>query len=63
MGQATCGGLSSLQARLEQATRVGAVAFHCARRERVLDRDIRRLGTATAILLSTGHVKGCIRRT
>jgi hypothetical protein len=26
---------------------VGAVAFHCARRERVFDRDIRRFGTAT----------------
>jgi hypothetical protein len=47
VGQATCGGLVARHARLEQATSVGAVAFHCARRERVFDRDIRRFGTAT----------------
>jgi hypothetical protein len=34
---------------LEQGARAGAEAFHCERRERVLDRDIRRLGTATTI--------------
>jgi hypothetical protein len=31
--------------------RVGAAAFHCERRDRVLARDIRRLGTATSGLL------------
>jgi len=30
-------------------TSLGAVAFHCARRERVLERDIFRFGTATVI--------------
>jgi len=44
--------LVARQARFEQATSVGTAAFHCARRERVFDRDIRRLGTATANLLA-----------
>jgi hypothetical protein len=35
-----------------QLTSVGAEVFHCARRERVLLRDIFRLGTATSALLS-----------
>src|SRR5699024_6618527 len=30
-------------------TSFGALAFHCARRERVLERDIFRFGTATVI--------------
>ena len=36
------------------ATVATGVAFHCARRERVLLRDILRLGTAT-VLLSLGY--------
>jgi len=47
VGQATCGGFVARQARFEQVTSVGTAAFHCARRERVFDRDIRRFGTAT----------------
>jgi hypothetical protein len=35
-----------LHAGLLQVARVGTVAFHCDRRERVLLRDNRRLGTA-----------------
>lgn len=42
-----CGGFGARQARFEQATRVGGVAFHWARRERVFERDIFRFGTAT----------------
>jgi hypothetical protein len=34
-----------------QAMSCGAVAFHCARRDLVLLRDILRLGTATSLLL------------
>jgi hypothetical protein len=49
VGQATCGGFNARQARFEHGARVGAEVFHCARRERVFDRDIRRLGTATTI--------------
>jgi hypothetical protein len=41
-----CGGFCSLQRW--QGASVVAVVFHCARRERVLLRDIFRLGTATA---------------
>ena len=42
------------------ATRVAAVVFHCARRERVLLRDIFRLGTATADLLGLdGRARRC----
>jgi hypothetical protein len=52
VGQAVCGGFFARQARFSQATSVGAAAFHCARRERVFDRDIRRLGTATVDLLA-----------
>jgi hypothetical protein len=44
--------LVARQARFEQATSVGAVAFHCDRRIRVFARDIRRLGTATVDLLA-----------
>ena len=51
-GQATCGGFVALQARFEQVTSVGAVAFHCDRRDRVFERDIRRFGTATMDLLA-----------
>ncbi|OLR91570.1 hypothetical protein BJP25_25740 [Actinokineospora bangkokensis] len=39
--------MSSRHARFEQGTRCTAAAFHCERRERVLERDIFRLGTAT----------------
>jgi len=46
--QATCGSFG-WRHRL-QATRAGAEAFHWERRERVLLRDIRRLGTATGQL-------------
>ena len=35
-----------------QRTRVGVAAFHCARRDLVLLRDILRLGTATSVLLT-----------
>src|SRR5690606_34008850 len=39
-----------------QATVATGVAFHCARRDRVLLRDIFRLGTATSALsFDTGH--------
>ena len=60
-GQAMCGGFVARQARFAQATSVGAAAFHCARRERVFDRDIRRFGTATVDLLAVvreGHSAG-----
>ncbi len=55
-----CGGVVARHARFEHVTSVGAVAFHCARRERVFDRDIRRLGTATVDLLAVleGDVAG-----
>lgn len=46
-----CGGFGRRQARLEHSVRVGAVVFHWARRERVFDRDILRLGTATLLVL------------
>jgi hypothetical protein len=46
-GQAWCGGLGWPQALFGQGARVGAVAFHIDRRERVLARDIFRFGTAT----------------
>jgi hypothetical protein len=39
--------LSSPQARFGQGDRVGAVAFHIERRERVLEREVFRFGTAT----------------
>jgi hypothetical protein len=48
VGQATCGGFGARHARFEQATRVGALAFHWDRRVRVFERDIFRFGTATA---------------
>jgi hypothetical protein len=47
VGQAVCEGRFSLQRA--QVTRVGALAFHCERRLRVLDRDILRLGTANVL--------------
>jgi len=47
-------------------TSTGAVAFHFARRERVLLRDILRLGTATSVLLTYlrhgGTVRSCLDR-
>ncbi|MCO5561366.1 hypothetical protein L7F22_014987 [Adiantum nelumboides] len=54
-----CCSFGSRQARFEQATRVGAVAFHCDRRARVFDRDIRRLGTAMMTLLGTSNDQVC----
>jgi hypothetical protein len=36
------------------------VVFHCARRERVLLRDIFRLGTATSALLSIASTVGVV---
>jgi hypothetical protein len=45
---AVCGSLGCPQARLGHITSVGAVVFHCARRERVLLREVLRFGTATA---------------
>src|ERR1700753_4461768 len=50
VGQATWGSLGSWHCG--QLTNVGALVFHCERRERVLLRDILRLGTATSALLS-----------
>jgi hypothetical protein len=47
--QAVCGRTIAPQARLGQRTRVGAEVFHCARRDRVLLRDIFRFGTATVV--------------
>src|SRR5580704_18193923 len=49
VGHAVCGSLGERQ--LGQAISCGAVAFHCARRDLVLLRDILRLGTATSVLL------------
>jgi len=46
VGQTTCGSFACLH-RL-QVEYAGSDAFHCERRERVLLRDIRRFGTATA---------------
>ena len=46
---AVCGSFSSPQARLGQATSVGALVFHCDRRALVLLRDIFRFGTATSV--------------
>jgi hypothetical protein len=45
VGHAVCGSFCSRQ--FGQATSCGSVVFHCARRDRVLLRDIFRLGTAT----------------
>jgi len=50
VGQAACGSFGLWHCG--QSTSVGADVFHCARRERVLLRDILRLGTATSALLS-----------
>jgi hypothetical protein len=49
VGHAVCGSLGSRHCG--QVTRAGAVAFHWDRRDRVLLRDIRRLGTAISGLL------------
>ena len=50
MGHAVCGSLGSRHCG--QRTSAGAVAFHFARRDLVLLRDILRLGTATSVLLT-----------
>jgi hypothetical protein len=50
VGHAMCGSLGSRHCG--QRTRVGAEAFHWARRDLVLLRDILRLGTATSVLLT-----------
>ena len=47
VGHATCGSLGSRQR--SQVTIVGRLAFQFARRERVLERDVFRFGTATAM--------------
>src|SRR5215469_18030845 len=52
-----CGSLGSRQ--LGQAMSWGAVAFHWARRDLVLLRDIFRFGTATSLLLITSEVLQC----
>src|SRR6266540_4180109 len=49
VGQAIWGNFFARQAGLGQVTNVGTPAFHCARRDRVLLRDILRFGTATVI--------------
>jgi hypothetical protein len=62
VGQAACGSFGLRHCG--QLTSVGAEVFHWARRERVLLRDIFRLGTATSALLSVSlrgfwsHVAG-----
>jgi hypothetical protein len=50
VGHAVCGSLGSRHCG--QRTSAGAVAFHFARRDLVLLRDILRLGTATSVLLT-----------
>jgi hypothetical protein len=50
VGHAVCGSFGSRHCG--HCTSTGAVAFHFARRERVLLRDILRLGTATSVLLT-----------
>jgi hypothetical protein len=49
VGQAVCGSLRSWHCG--QSTSAGAVVFQFERRDRVLLRDILRLGTATSALL------------
>jgi hypothetical protein len=49
VGQAVCGSLRSWHCG--QSTSTGAVVFQFDRRDRVLLRDILRLGTATSALL------------
>ena len=56
-GHSMCGGFGRRQARLEHSARVGAAVFHWARRERVFDRDILRLGTATLLVLLFGSAQ------
>ncbi len=52
MAHAVCGNFCSPQARFGQVTSVGALVFHCARRERVLLREVFLFGTATVLLLT-----------
>jgi len=47
--QAVCGSFNWPQARFGHGTNVGALVFQCDRRERVLLREVLRLGTATVI--------------
>jgi hypothetical protein len=49
VGQATCGSFGSWHCG--QLTSAGALVFQFERRDRVLLRDILRLGTATSALL------------
>lgn len=56
--QAACGNLADLHCG--QATVATALTFHCARRERVLLRDILRFGTATKISSVTVGLVGPI---
>jgi hypothetical protein len=44
---AVCGSFGWPHARLGQVTSVAAVVFHCERRDRVLEREVFRFGTAT----------------
>ena len=64
VGHAVCGSLGSRHCG--QRTSVGAVAFHFARLDLVLLRDILRLGTATSVLLTYlrhgGTVRSCLHR-
>jgi len=47
LAHAVWGSFSSPQARFGQGTSVGALVFHCDRRDRVLLREVFRFGTAT----------------
>ena len=47
VGHATCGSLGSRHR--SHVTTVGLLAFQLARRERVLEREVLRLGTATMV--------------
>jgi hypothetical protein len=53
VGQAACGSFWAWQ--LLHSTSVTGAAFHCARRDLVLLRDIFRFGTATSALLSVRY--------
>jgi hypothetical protein len=46
---AVCGSFISPHARFGQGTSVGALVFHCDRRDRVLLREVFRFGTATSV--------------
>ena len=56
-GHTVWGSVFSPHPRLGQVMRVGAVVFHWLRRDRVLDRDILRFGTATSTSPRTRSVQ------